>query len=361
MNRAIRLSCTTWAASMALAVTTLSADAATPAEADPWSNSAMERRAALADAENNRGAIVSGIIERMRPEAEDGGFVGWERELSALLSGTTVKRLLAAQEAGTYKAVVSAAMGTSRESIALLSGAATAFDSSAGGVLAVGDEPGASFKPIAPCRIIDTRLATGGALAASSIRPFHIDDSAVPGVVASQGGDCTLTAPAGTVGVVINLTATQQTQRGFMTVFPFGEPFPAAGSSINYTPGTNLANTTTVGTAVAAGADFNIYTLQNVHAVVDLLGYFVASDTLRVEANTTSSGSFDIVTDECPVGYQYTGAEFSWGLGNTGVWMTGVAQTQAANPADPDPESARCRGNVTSGSQSIFCYAVCQR
>jgi hypothetical protein len=347
-------------AALVLGLSTLSMQASAQETIAAWSDDFEQRQAFLAEAESNRSSMISEIIERLRPEAEANGFVGWEQELSALLNNTTIRRVLAAQQAADYKSVVGAAMGWTRASSPALTGAGISLLNSGGGIQAV-DDSGSTFRPIAPCRIVDTRGATGGALSATSSRPFYIDNSAGAGTIASQGGDCTLTAPEGTVGVAVNLTATQHTQRGFMTLYPADEALPAVGSTINYTPGTNIANTTLVGIAVAAGADFNIYTLQNVHAVVDLLGYFVARDTIRLEAGVNTAGTFDIVTDECPAGYEYVGAEYSWGLGNTNVWMTRVGRTQAANPANPDPNSARCSGNVTTSAQSILCYAVCQR
>ncbi len=347
-------------ATVASGVAVASSHAASATGNDARGEAAIERIAAQAAAELNRDATVSAIVVTLRQEAETRGYVGWEKELGDLLTNAPIQRLLDAQaraDAGAdYQSVVWAALGSQPKSVPQLSGAAVAFSSSsAGGVTAV-DSASAGFRAIAPCRIVDTRLATGGALSATSIRPFHIDDSAAAGTIASQGGDCTLTAPPGTIGVVINLTATQQAERGFMTVFPFDEAFPAAGSSINYTPGTNLANTTTVGTAVATGADFNIYTLRNVHAVVDLLGYFVLPDKLPVSTlQADVSGAFDIDA-ACPAGYSYVSAEHDWAFGNTDVWFWKVGK-------DASTEAANCVGFVDRGSftSDITCTAICER
>ena len=91
--------------------------------------------------------------------------------------------------------------------------------------------PGQQFFSVAPCRIVDTRLADGPlggpALAAGATRDF-----AVTGVCG---------VPSTALAISINATITQPTSMGFLTVYPAGTTRPLA-STINYNTGQTRAN-----------------------------------------------------------------------------------------------------------------------
>ena len=72
----------------------------------------------------------------------------------------------------------------------------------------------------APQRVADTRL-TGGPIAAEQARCF---------AVAGQAG-----IPADATGVVLNVTAAGYAERGWLTVYPSGEPLPST-STLNFDP-----------------------------------------------------------------------------------------------------------------------------
>jgi hypothetical protein len=87
-----------------------------------------------------------------------------------------------------------------------------------------------AFYTVAPCRVVDTRNPPGGhggpALAAGQDRTFNL------------AGHCAL--PAGVRAVSANITVTQPTAPGFLTLYP-GGPAPVA-SNINYRAGQTRAN-----------------------------------------------------------------------------------------------------------------------
>src|SRR5262245_13865976 len=109
------------------------------------------------------------------------------------------------------------------------------------GPLSLGDS-GADlvYTPVAPCRIIDTRLA-GGAVTPGANRNFFATGS---GFSAQGGAAGSCGVPFGpSAAVVINFVAVGPAGPGDIRAFPFGSPVPKA-SIINYTnvPGLNIAN-----------------------------------------------------------------------------------------------------------------------
>jgi hypothetical protein len=124
-------------------------------------------------------------------------------------------------------------------------------------------DPG-SFFTVAPCRVVDTRNATGllggPALAANTSRTFTIS------------GACGI--PAGASAVAVNLTVTQATRDGNLRLFPAGAALPPA-SVINYRPGQTRANSALA--SLNASGQLAIRCDQasgNVHFILDVTGYY---------------------------------------------------------------------------------------
>ncbi|MEM9517424.1 MAG: S8 family serine peptidase [Actinomycetota bacterium] len=116
-----------------------------------------------------------------------------------------------------------------------------------------------------PARVLDTRVTGttidnlfqgGGKLAAREIIRIQ---------VAGRGG-----VDANAVGVEVNLTAIDTTDRGFATLFPCTQDPPNA-STVNYTPGVNIANATTV--ALNNNGELCLYSHRNAHYAIDVLAY----------------------------------------------------------------------------------------
>lgn len=80
-------------------------------------------------------------------------------------------------------------------------------------------------------------------------------------------------------GVVLNVTVTESTGTGFVTVWPAGQPRPNA-SNLNYTPGATIPNTVVVAAGVAE--QVSIFNSDGAsHIVVDVLGYFPSGQFFR--------------------------------------------------------------------------------
>ena len=121
------------------------------------------------------------------------------------------------------------------------------------------------FTPTAPQRVLDTRTSnvpTGRTQGAPLAGGTSID---LP--VAGAGG-----VPADVTSVVVNVTSTQASVAGFVTVWPTGADRPAT-SNLNLQPGYDVANLVTV--KVGAGGAISLYTdAGHVHLAVDLVGYY---------------------------------------------------------------------------------------
>jgi hypothetical protein len=120
----------------------------------------------------------------------------------------------------------------------------------------VGDE----IIQINPVRVLDTREANGVATAA----PLDTTPVVVP--IAGRLG-----IPEEATGVIANLTVTEPTTAGFVTVHPAGLPLPTV-SNINFVAGDTVANLTTL----ALGADGAVEVFNSsgkTHVVLDVIAY----------------------------------------------------------------------------------------
>jgi hypothetical protein len=123
------------------------------------------------------------------------------------------------------------------------------------------------FIAVAPCRILDTRIA-GGALTASS-RDF----SAVTPYDAQGGLADGCGIPATAVSLQLNLGAISQgNSTGFVKGWASGSPEPNA-SLVNYDPSGAVANMVTV--PLSASATFTLRTNRSAQVFADVAGYYV--------------------------------------------------------------------------------------
>jgi hypothetical protein len=120
---------------------------------------------------------------------------------------------------------------------------------------------GARYVPLSPARIADTRTGAGG-----------LSGAVGPGAtVAVQVGGAGV--PATATAVVMNVTVTQPTARGSLTLSPDGRPRPLV-PSMSFTPGQTVARLVVV--ELGAGgrvATFN--SAGDTHVIYDVTGYFI--------------------------------------------------------------------------------------
>jgi uncharacterized repeat protein (TIGR01451 family) len=124
---------------------------------------------------------------------------------------------------------------------------------------------GGSYYTVAPCRIVDTRLATGPwggpALVSAAARTFTL------------AGQCGV--PANATAVSLTITATEPTAPGFLQILPTGVPVSTV-SSINYGAGQTRANNGVF--SLGAGGEVDVRCGQasgSVQFIIDVSGYFI--------------------------------------------------------------------------------------
>ena len=146
---------------------------------------------------------------------------------------------------------------------------------------ALGDpESDLLFVPVAPCRIIDTRLA-GGLMAANQVRHFEVAGTANFEAQGGKAGGCGIPLGATTplaAAVVINVIAVGPQGAGHLRAWEFGQAAPNA-SIINYAnvSGLNIANGVVVPISGVASTDKDLTIDANISAtfvVADITGYF---------------------------------------------------------------------------------------
>jgi hypothetical protein len=128
--------------------------------------------------------------------------------------------------------------------------------------------PALQFVSVTPCRIADTRNATGPfggpELAAGSTRTFNIPASA-----------CSI--PMTAVAYSLNATVVPGGPLGYLTMWPAGQAQPLV-STLN-SDGRVKANATIMPAGTSGGV--NVYVTDATHLVLDIDGYFTSSSGLQ--------------------------------------------------------------------------------
>ncbi|GIG58423.1 hypothetical protein Lfu02_27950 [Longispora fulva] len=121
------------------------------------------------------------------------------------------------------------------------------------------DGDGSRYVPASPTRVLDTREAVGR-------NPVAPGGTLTLQVTGANGVPAT-----GVTAVTMNVTVTQPTANGFLTVYPDGQALPNA-SNLNWTPGLTAPNLVVV-PVVNGKVAFHNTSPGTVHVVADLVGY----------------------------------------------------------------------------------------
>jgi hypothetical protein len=122
-----------------------------------------------------------------------------------------------------------------------------------------------TYVPVTPFRLVDTR--TGATNPATYAGKTLVGASSLNVQVTGVG-----TVPLGAAAAVLNVTVTNTTQPGFITVFPEGTTQPNV-SNLNFTAAETVANQVTVPLSSAGGASF-FNSAGSTDLVVDVEGYY---------------------------------------------------------------------------------------
>ena len=121
-----------------------------------------------------------------------------------------------------------------------------------------------SFGALVPARLLDSRVGgstVDGVFAGGGVR---VAGSVTELTVAGRGG-----VPVGAGAVVLNVTVSEASAAGFVTVFPCGGSRPNA-SNVNYVGGQTVANA--VVATVGVGGAVCVFTSATAHLIVDVNG-----------------------------------------------------------------------------------------
>ncbi len=121
---------------------------------------------------------------------------------------------------------------------------------------------GLAFYPVTPCRLADTRNATGTfggpSMIAGASRNFPV-----------QSGPCGI--PATAQAYVVNMTVVPSGSLGFLTAWPTGSQQPLA-STLNALTGAITSNLAIV--PAGTGGAISVYVTDRTDLVIDITGYF---------------------------------------------------------------------------------------
>jgi hypothetical protein len=121
---------------------------------------------------------------------------------------------------------------------------------------------GLNFYTVPPCRIVDTRGATGTfggpIMGASTTRTFPLSQ-----------GPCGISDSAAAYS--LNMTVVPPASLGFLTIWPAGDPLPQA-STLNALEGQIVANAALVPAGTGGGID--VFVTNATHVIIDTNGYF---------------------------------------------------------------------------------------
>ena len=232
---------------------------------------------------------------------------------------------------------------------------------------------GLQFIPVTPCRVADTRNATGTfggpIMAAGASREFPIPQSA-----------CGSGIPSSVAAYSLNVTVVPVAQLGYLTIWPNGQAKPLV-STLN-SDGRVKANAAIV-PAGASDGGVNVFVTDSTQVIIDINGYFVPDGTsssslqffpaapCRV-ADTRTSGSFihantsqqfAVVSSSCGVPSRASAYSLNFtavphgALGYITVWPTGKSQPLVStlnSPTGVVTANAAVVPAGTGGAISVF-------
>ncbi|MCL4448359.1 MAG: IPT/TIG domain-containing protein [Actinobacteria bacterium] len=189
------------------------------------------------------------------------------------------------------------------------------------------------YNPLTPYRVCDTRSGNPSSLSGvdATCNGHTLGLGSTPeeiSVTVSGTYPCTTlscnptTSPGvpstGATSVVLNITATNPTNAGFLTVWPYGVAMPLA-SSLNFVPNQTVANLVQV--PLGPSGVVNIYNYSgSVDVIVDVEGWVGSS------SSSTGGGMFHSITP------------------------TRICDTRPDNPSHLSGSAAQCNGSNNSGA-----------
>ena len=231
----------------------------------------------------------------------------------------------------------------------------------------LGDTTNLVYKPLTPCRIMDSRHATApsgvqGPLQGATL--YNIPGLLVTGNTFQQYGgtnsDCGLAGPAGgshikALAIVITILAPNFD--AFLGVSDINDlPTVLSNVALNYTHGQGLSTMYIVPQDIQNSVFFAMPSQLVAHLIFDVLGYFTKSDATALECATTTPTTFTFTgtngslnSGACPTGF---------------VKMSVACRTTAFNTAryatvGVSSGTSDCEATDTGGGTTLNATATC--
>ncbi|MCB0977911.1 MAG: hypothetical protein KDB02_10680 [Acidimicrobiales bacterium] len=186
------------------------------------------------------------------------------------------------------------------------------------------------FVPVTPCRIVDTRHATAGAMAAYQTRTFQT--TGTTGFTAQGGNTTGCGIPADATAISASITAVDPGTTGYLRVAPNGGPMPTA-TFLNFRTAVSITNTGTLPIATNGRLDARNYSARPTHLVIDVAGYF-RSDAPGTGAVAISGGDTHTCALRQDASIVCWGSNFNGELGDgTETGSTTPVQVDGLAPA----------------------------
>ncbi|MBK8285107.1 MAG: hypothetical protein IPK97_09595 [Ahniella sp.] len=261
-----------------------------------------------ADLGPDRDAAMARILERWVPFIRETGktdLTEWHLEMKGLIGKADLSALQRASERVTYagmKANLQGRIISDEDAIGLAAERSVELGLTDEQTKALGDiDRDLVFVPLAPCRILDTRIA-GGQIAANTSRA--IDVTAV-GNYAFQGGDSTDCSGASAAGsfaaALLTISVPGAASNGCLSAYAFNATQPVT-HTLDFPLGIPISTTVSVQLDQSAlSNELSIYASAQTHVVIDIVGYFInpaepvltcvntAQTTLPISAGNTGN------------------------------------------------------------------------
>ncbi len=161
-----------------------------------------------------------------------------------------------------------------------------------------------NFVAVTPCRIADTRLATGPlggpTMQAGDTRTFPILTSS-----------CNI--PPTALAYSLNITVVPRGQLGYLTIWPTGQSQPFV-STLNSENGLILANAAIV--PAGTNGAINVFVTDGTDVILDIDGYFAAESYSGSESTALGTGASAVGSQNTAMGFNALQTN-STGAGNT--------------------------------------------
>ncbi len=150
-------------------------------------------------------------------------------------------------------------------------------------------QPETLFRPVTPCRIVDTRLAHG-ALASGAVRDFYVGGTFGFAPQGGLAGGCGI--PSGAVAVAAVVTAVSPQGPGYLRAWAAGSTEPNA-SILTYPAHTSAGSGVTLPLRSTGGTGLRLHNFGGpVQVVIDVQGFYLP----QIQALIGGSGVIDAGT-----------------------------------------------------------------